>query len=110
MSDISIHELRKLGLVETKPNGEFARLGVHLREARARIPAADFAAAIKTWASDVSDLVKESGGEIVPQTFSLTGQSLEVLLPLDKVSDLHTTLQAMDSDLFVNQERLPSDR
>lgn len=104
MTEISIPELRILGLTEMKGRIEMARLGVKLRGPIGTPDPRDFLAALRSRMAEVLGVVQDEGGEIVPNSFSLTGQSFLALVPLDHLEVLSDKLEEKRAELFVDRE------
>lgn len=82
--NIEIARLRQLGLTERLPGGaEAVRCTVQLRRRPPGHTRAAWRRIVADWEADVARVVSDAQGELVPNSFSFTGQLVEALVPVD---------------------------
>lgn len=97
MSDLEIEiaRLRQLGLTERRPGGaEVIRCSVQFRRRPSGHSRAAWRRIIAGWEADIARVVSDAGGALVPGSFSLTGQLVEVLVPVDALAQVRDEIDA----------------
>lgn len=88
-----LDRLRRLGLTEKTSSGaEGVRISAQHQRTIAGETRPDRRKALQTWADDLNEKVAHHGGEVVPDSLSVAGQTVEAIVPID-------TFEAVQSDL-----------
>jgi hypothetical protein len=105
-----LDKLRRLGLTEKTPSGEEAvrvtaqhrkPLIDHSRQERRDI--------LETWQEEIGQTLARYGGEIVPDSLSVLGQTVEAIVPVEKLATIETDLTKGDVriDVIVPRQVTP---
>jgi hypothetical protein len=90
-----IEKLRRLDLTESTSSGaEAVRLTAQYRQPLAGQSREQRRAVLQTWQDELAQTLARHGGEIVPGSLSLAGQTVEAIVPVEKVSSAEAELAA----------------
>lgn len=88
-----IDKLRRLGMVETGPTGtELVRVTAQLRQLLGPVSRDERRAQLQAFESAMGRYLARHGGSIVPDSLSVLGQTLEALVPVDRLPALEAEL------------------
>lgn len=93
-----IDRIRQLGLIEhTSAGREAVRMTVQCRRSSAGHSRESWRSVLREWELEVARVLSGHGGEVVPGTLSVAGQTIEAVVPVDEVDAvLH---EAVSSDV-----------
>jgi hypothetical protein len=106
VAESEIERLRLLGLIERSTEGtEAVRVTAQLQRESSGRSREEWRAVLDAWVADLGHTVSAAGGELVPQSFSPSGQLVEALVPIEALGELRTTLAAQEVRLDIVQVR-----
>lgn len=90
-----IAALRKRGFLEAGPNGEeCVRLSVQQRGVDEALNYPALKRQLETWVEKLREDISAFGGDVVPDTLSTSGQTVEALIPVTRI---HSASAALES-------------
>lgn len=110
MDTRELDKLRRLGLTEKTSSGaEGVRISAQHQRSLAGETRLDRRRTLQTWADDLNEKVAHHGGEIVPGSLSVAGQTVEAVVPVDTFEAIQSglTKEGVRVDLVVPRQVVP---
>src|SRR5262245_25394917 len=92
-----LDKLRRLGLTGKTPSGqETVRVTAQHRKPLADQSREQRRNILETWQQEIGRMLAPHGGEIVPNSLSVLGQTVEAVVPVDKLDSIESDLTKRD--------------
>ncbi|HRK64699.1 MAG TPA: hypothetical protein PLN53_09920 [Terricaulis sp.] len=89
-----VESLRRRGLVERAANGmECVRVTLHPKRPANAASYALLKTIVNAWAGDMRRQVNRFGAQVLDETISVSGQSVEALAPIAKLAQLSSAME-----------------
>lgn len=95
MDSHALNKLRDLGLMKkTAAGAESVRVSAQWRHAPEGQPPAERRQALETWSRGIAEKLARHGGEVIPDSMSVAGLTVEAMVPVDAFDEIEAEIGA----------------